>query len=67
MGFFPRARRGERHWNAKLTKALIAKAKRLAEEEDYTMRQIKAHLELDCSPETIRRAIRGETYREDSS
>lgn len=67
MSFTPRVRRGERHWNAKLTKPLIARAKQLAEEEDYTMPQIKARLELDCSPETIRRAIKGETYREDST
>jgi hypothetical protein len=64
MGFFPRTRRGERAPNAKLTKALIAEAKRLAEEEDYTLPQIKSRLELDCSTETIRKAIRGESYRE---
>jgi len=64
MAFFPRTRRGERAPNAKLNRQLIAEAKRLSEEEDYTLKQIKARLELDCTTETIRKAIKGETYRE---
>lgn len=61
----PRTRRGERHPNAKLTAEQISEAARLEEEEDLTPAQIVARLELKCSPETLRRALRGETYQQE--
>jgi len=61
----PRTRRGERHPLAKLTKEQIEAAAVLEEEEDLTPAQIVARLELSCSPETLRRALRGDTYKQD--
>ena len=61
----PRTRRGERHPHARLTKAQIATAARLMHEEDLTLKQTIERLELKCSPETLRRALKGETYKQD--
>lgn len=61
----PRIRRGERHPNARLTREQIEAAARMQDEEDLTPKQIVARLELPCSPETLRRALKGETYRGD--
>jgi hypothetical protein len=66
MGFGPRIRRGERHHAAKLTRPLIQEAKRLWE-EDWTLKQIHARLELDCSLSTLYKAIKGYTYRDEGS
>jgi len=60
----PRTRRGERHPNAVLTREQIEAAARLMEEEDLTLTQTIERLELRCSVSTLRRALKGETYRE---
>lgn len=61
----PSIRRGERHPNSKLNKALIAQAKELMEREDLTYPETVRRLNLPCSWWTLRRAVRGETYKED--
>lgn len=61
----PRIRSGERHPNSRLTHEEIDAAARLMKEQDLTPAQIVARLELRCSPETLRRALKGETYKGD--
>ena len=61
----PRIRRGERHPRARLTREKIDAAARLMHEEDLTLAQTIARLELSCSIWTLRRALKGETYQDD--
>ena len=60
----PRVRRGERHPNAVLTRSQINAARALVEQEDLPLSEIIRRLSLPCAPETLRRALRGETYRD---
>jgi hypothetical protein len=61
----PRIRSGERHPNHKLTKAQIAAARELIEREDLTYPEAVRRLNLPCSWWTLRRAVRGETYKDE--
>jgi len=64
MGFYsPRTRRGERAYNAKLTDAQAEEARRLWAEEDHTLKQIKARLELQCSIPTLWRVVTEKRYK----
>lgn len=63
MSFTPRARRGQRAWNASMTDAQAEEARRLWAAEDYTLKQIKQRLELSCSIPTLWRVVTGGRYK----
>lgn len=60
----PRTRKGPRAPNAALNWREVAAIRELAG-RDFSVKQIKATLELTCSEETVRKVVAGRTYREE--
>jgi hypothetical protein len=63
LNFHPSVRRGERHPNSKLTDLQIEAARELAQRYDPPVKLLGKL--AGVSEETMRRALKGETYRKE--